>query len=413
MESFIKLYSSEDFVEQILSGLPPKSLMRFKCRQVPLTDKDNNPKDDDDEKEAENDNDDVEILLSSLNICSGNDDDCLLSTVVEDVNIPLPAHLKLQHSSELTIAGHCDGIICLKLFIGNVILCNPAMQEFKLIPKSSLVLPEDVELWPGYLEYGLRYYTDYLGFGYDPKSEDYKIIRMVNYDKEYYWSRAEVYTMKSNSWREIEILYDYERMHHIDSWPSFLPIYFNGICYWRVISDDLILSFDMGSELFHEIPMPDLADGCKNRAQLAVWKEFIALFNFHDEIGVAHQSYDMWVMMDDLGEGGKGSWTKYLTIGPLEGVQSPVIFWKSDQLLMVTNDGQIVVHNIGTKKLKHLPIHLIRSLYSYHDQALVYVNSIASINGGNVLEDINISAFYGSGKFYSNREVDISGFYSM
>uniref|UniRef100_UPI0005CB5632 F-box/kelch-repeat protein At3g06240-like n=1 Tax=Fragaria vesca subsp. vesca TaxID=101020 RepID=UPI0005CB5632 len=382
-------------------------------RQVPLTDKDNNPKDDDDEKEAENDNDDVEILLSSLNICSGNDDDCLLSTVVEDVNIPLPAHLKLQHSSELTIAGHCDGIICLKLFIGNVILCNPAMQEFKLIPKSSLVLPEDVELWPGYLEYGLRYYTDYLGFGYDPKSEDYKIIRMVNYDKEYYWSRAEVYTMKSNSWREIEILYDYERMHHIDSWPSFLPIYFNGICYWRVISDDLILSFDMGSELFHEIPMPDLADGCKNRAQLAVWKEFIALFNFHDEIGVAHQSYDMWVMMDDLGEGGKGSWTKYLTIGPLEGVQSPVIFWKSDQLLMVTNDGQIVVHNIGTKKLKHLPIHLIRSLYSYHDQALVYVNSIASINGGNVLEDINISAFYGSGKFYSNREVDISGFYSM
>ncbi|PRQ42296.1 putative F-box domain-containing protein [Rosa chinensis] len=440
MANFSKLYSSEDLVEQILSGLPPKSLMRFKCvcdlwcnlikspsfvakhlsgsmrassmpvlfkRPVPR-DKENNIMD---EKGVENDDDDVGTLLWSLNLCNEDDNDYLLSTVLEELNVPLPAPLKLKHSSDLTIAGHCDGIICLKLFTGNVILCNPAMKEFKLLPKSFLLLCNDDfdDLWS--LSYELRYYTEQLGFGYDPEGKDYKVLRFVIYDESCYWFKAEVYTMDSNSWREIKT--EYNNIIQFVNWSSDQPIYFNGICYWQVSGSrgEFILSFDMGNELFHEILNPDLPDKC-GVVRLAVWKEFISLFTYQEEI-VVPPSYDMWVMMDDLGDG-KGSWTKYFTIGPVEGDKWPLLFWKGDQLLMESNDGQIVLYNIGTQILKYLPIHFIRDLY--YSQELVYVNSIVSINGGNVLEDIHISAFYGNGKFYSINKgdvIDISAFYGI
>ncbi|KAL6142564.1 hypothetical protein ACLB2K_060843 [Fragaria x ananassa] len=171
------LIKSPSFVaKHISTSTRASSLPILFKRQVPLTDKNNNPKNDDEKKESENDDDNVEILLSSLNICTEDDDDYLLSTL----NVPLPAPLKVKCSWDLRIAGHCDGIICLKLFIGNVILCNPAMKEFKLLPKSFLLLPEeDFDLWS--LDYELDCYTEYLGFGYDPLGKDYKVVRFVIY----------------------------------------------------------------------------------------------------------------------------------------------------------------------------------------------------------------------------------------
>ncbi|XP_050384301.1 F-box/kelch-repeat protein At3g06240-like [Argentina anserina] len=436
MENFNKLYSSEDFVEQVLLELPSKSLMRFQCvcnlwcsliktpsfvakhlsnsmrassipilfkRQV-LKDKDNKIKDENELDIVDN----VETLLSSIHLCNEEYGDFHLTTLVEDLKVPLPAPLKLKHSSDLTIAGHCDGIICAKLFIGNVILGNPAMKEFKLVPKSFLLLPkDDFDLWS--LDYELDCYSEYLGFGYDPKGNDYKIVRFVMYSESSYWFGAEVYTMRSNAWRKIETEYEYDpcRTSHVD-WCANMPIYFNGICYWHANGyhmecSEFILSFDMGNELFHMILIPDLADGCKV-VTLAKWKEFISLLTYQEQIGVP-QSYEMWVIDN-------GSWTKYLTIGPVEGDRIPLLFWNSDKLLMVTdNDGHIVSYNTSTKILKYLPINFMIDVYN--SQALVYVDSIVSINGGNILEDIHISAFYGSGKFYCKHgdAVDISAFY--
>ncbi|XP_004304893.1 PREDICTED: putative F-box protein At4g10190-like [Fragaria vesca subsp. vesca] len=364
-----------------------------------LKDKDDNIMD---EKESVHD-DNVKTLLSSLNFSNKDDDDYLLTTVIEDLNVPLPAPLKLKHPSDLTIAGHCDGIICLKLFIGNIILCNPAMKEFKLLPKSFLLLPEDdINRWS--LNYELSYYDEYLGFGYDPKCKDYKIVRFVIYEESCYWFKAEVYTMNSNSWREIKT--DYNEMTSFVSKSSDLPIYLKGNCYWHVCGyhiswGDFILSFDMGNELFREISISDLPDGCRLET-LTVWKEFITILTYQEEIVVSH-SFDMWVLMYD-GDG-KGSWIKHLTIRPVEGDTCPLLFWKGDQLLLINNnDAHIVLYNIGTQMLKYLPIQCMGNIINI--QAVGYVNSIVSINGGNLLEDTCISAFYGSGKFCSSYRED-------
>ncbi|XP_050384297.1 F-box/kelch-repeat protein At3g06240-like [Argentina anserina] len=352
----------------------------------------------------------VETILSSLDLSNENDEDHLISFVVEDLDPPLPAPLKLNHSSDLIIAGHCDGIICLKLFTGNAILWNPAMKESKLLPKSLLLLPnDDDEL----LNYELGSYTDNLGFGYDPKGKDYKVVRFVTYNEEYYWFRAEVYSMDSNSWREINTPYDEMTTRAVFQSTNDLSVYFNGICYWQVLGripdvEVFLLSFDMGNELFNEIPFPELPDGCRVTT-LAIWKEFIVLFTYQEGIGIP-QCYDMWVMMDDPGDG-KGPWTKHLTIGPVECDGCPLLFHNNCNLFMINNnDGHIVSYNIGTTILKYLPIQFIG--YIFYNQALVYRNTIVSIKGGNVLDDIHISAFYGNGMFQSGYrgKVDISTF---
>lgn len=50
-----------------------------------------------------------------------------------------------NHPSNIQISGHfCDGIICLYDLLREdcVVLCNPAIKEFKLLPKSGLLLPQ-------------------------------------------------------------------------------------------------------------------------------------------------------------------------------------------------------------------------------------------------------------------------------
>ncbi|KAM7528819.1 hypothetical protein LguiB_032229 [Lonicera macranthoides] len=45
------------------------------------------------------------------------------------------------------------------------------------------------------------------GFGYDDAKDDYKVVRMVQfygYDEESFWSKVNVYSLKSDSWRRNE-----------------------------------------------------------------------------------------------------------------------------------------------------------------------------------------------------------------
>ncbi|XP_061993541.1 F-box/kelch-repeat protein At3g06240-like [Rosa rugosa] len=420
MANCSKLHVPDEIVEEILSRLPPKSLMRFKCvctlwcnlikshsfvakhlsnslrasSSVSILFKHTVEK----MVDHEISNEEGSILLSLLNRCNDDVDD-LFSIVVENLNVPPPLN-QIGFSSYLGIAGHCDGIICLKLFYGNVVLCNPAIKEFKLLPKSVLILPNRDSL---YLAFELENYTELLGFGYDPKGKDYKVVRLLVYSLFSYWFKTEVYTMGSNSWREIKTKYtnDY---HFKDCWDK-QQLFYEGKYYWQVCGFDrghnlvhkFILSFDMGDELFYEISLPwqDTETYGGTQGRLAVWKGSIALVSFEHEI-VGPQSFDIWVMMNNSC-GVKSPWTKYLTIGPMEGIDIPVVyplvFWKNDELVMVAVDGRVVSYNLGTQTFKYLPIHFVEDFPD--TQAVVYMSSIVSVEGGDKLEGIDNTAFYG------------------
>lgn len=390
----------EEMVVQILSRLPPKSLMRFRCVHKSWYNFINDPNfvDVHLSKSIDNrfssktstcvlfkrcvlNNEANHILLSLVDLSNDNDDVQIQSNSIRDLNlnnVP-PLSVGLRHDC-LDIAGHCHGIICLTDFSENVFLCNPALKQLKLLPKSCLRLPQP----PPKTLNRLQSTGVAVGFGYDSRARVYKVVRIVMHF-EGFWilffpHMAEVYTMSSNSWREIKT-----DIPSTVVWSSSSSqIYFKGVYYWFALELDketldenkkVMLSFDMDDELFFHTPVPDsLQDSEENYGSLGVWNESIALFSYHVESGVS-KFIDIWVMDGFCGT--KGCWTKHLTIEPIAGIGMPLTFWNSDELLLVATDGYVVSHNFDTKVLRNLPIH---GVLFEHFQAVLYTSSLISVN---------------------------------
>ena len=296
------------------------------------------------------------LVTLSRGGCGGNEDvdDDQLPCTTEILDLPsIPGTGK----EELRSGDLCNGVLWFRGTTGAV-LYNPANREFKILPRR----------FPDYLVSGE-------GFGYDSKANDYKFVRIrVSVStKEHF---AEVYTIGSDSWREIKI----------DPKPPLLAflhqskgLHYKGICYWLGTSGDrlTIVCFDMSSEEFYTIPLSDNIQkhgGYLNK--LAVWNKSVVLLRKHD-----HFVVDMWVMDDSLGESkGPLTWTKHMTVGPLPDIGLPVAFWKSDEFLSFTYCGRLVSYNIGTKRMKYLPIDRTDGGLALAD---FYVESLVSLKGRN------------------------------
>ncbi|MBA0842037.1 hypothetical protein Goarm_001886 [Gossypium armourianum] len=277
----------------------------------------------------------------------------------------------------LQLLGHCDGIICLSNYRDYILLCNPATRESMVLPESCLPCYPWIR--------NLISQTTGLGFGYDAKSHCFKVVRIVSYWEELrgsnvpHFSRAEVYSMGTDSWKEINVTVP----AHVRYSPCF-ETYFNGAFHWYAMDDngnEVILSFNMqGNEEFQVIPMPSFISMhdhsiCRS---LLVWNDCIALV-IYPERGI-EKSFEIFVMKE---YGVKESWTNVLTIGPLTRVERPLVFRKNDEILMEGSHGQMMSYNLRNKEVKDLPIYGVPKSFS----TLVYVNSLVSVKGGNQMLD--------------------------
>nr|ADE43186.1 SFBB9alpha protein [Pyrus x bretschneideri] len=364
----------DDQVVEILSRLPPKSLMRFKCIRKSWCTIINSSS-----FVAKHLSNSIGNKLSSstgilLNRCqvhvfsdrswkqdvfwsminlSIDSDKNNLHYDVEDLNIPFP----MEDQDNVELHGYCNGIVC--VIVGkNVLLCNPATGEFRQLPDSSLLLP----LPKG--RFGLETVFKGLGFGYDCKAKEYKVVRIIeNCDCEYsegeesYYERillphtAEVYTMTANSWKEIKI--DVSS----DTDPYCIPyscsVHLKGFCYWFACDNgEYIFSFDLGDEIFHIIELP-------SRREFGF--KFYGIFLYNESITSYCSRYEedcklfeIWVM-DDY-DGVKSSWTKLLTVGPFKDIDYPLTLGKCDEVLMLGSYGRAAFCNSSTGNLKYLHI---------------------------------------------------------
>lgn len=160
--------------------------------------------------------------------------------------------------------GTCNGLLC---FTSSgeeelTMVCNPITREHVTLPKPTIT--------PSPESYGRS-----LAFGFDPLENKYKVVRVSYKSSEVLagpgprWTaaiamaelmradtrsnerpsvRAEVYTMGTDSWREVQ------GSNHR---PCGKSVYANGVIYWLIYhlnSDDKILSFDLGSAQFKLTP---------------------------------------------------------------------------------------------------------------------------------------------------------------
>ena len=128
------------------------------------------------------------ITLPLLNIFNDDDNNDHFFSVTEALNLPFTWNYNHQWQNIY----HCNGILFLVKTDGTMILCNPVLQESRILPKSKNAI--DGQSLIG------------TSFGYDSRANDYKVVAI--------WfpfvglAKVEVYTLGYDSWREINFSKD-------------------------------------------------------------------------------------------------------------------------------------------------------------------------------------------------------------
>ncbi|KAK8469074.1 hypothetical protein PHAVU_006G204575 [Phaseolus vulgaris] len=198
-----------------------------------------------------------------------------------------------------------------------------------------------------------------VGFGFSSLTDDYKIVRisMCVIFKQPKVDRAEVYSLTSGSWREINAV----KLHNLGLVSRSVAI--TGTIFWlasRTFSSthyEFVVSFDIGRELFTLMigpQMPSSPSPTFNNYELVVCNDELAMFCNCIARNFVSCSFDLWVLKDfncdyddDRRDGGGESWVKMYSVGPFSGLVYPLSLWKDEivcrERLKVENGGDSVI----------------------------------------------------------------------
>ncbi|XP_031738689.1 F-box protein CPR1-like isoform X2 [Cucumis sativus] len=308
-----------DVVIQILSKLPPQSLLRFKSVCKSWYHLINHPKfvtkhllDSFPHKHVlikralTNHSGKQELVFSILKFSLNG------SVSIMDINLTFQ-----EIDPLLELCGHSHGLVCLS-DCDDAFLVNPMTRQFHKLPPSIL------------------------------------IFRGCHHDDPDYYAAAAV-TIGFGA-----------------SCKSTFDMYHEGIFYWwgegepRISETDHIITFDMSEEIFGKVSLPESFDNKKHKIVLRVLNKSIVLFvypyksnetnigTYETIIGTDETNIDIWEMEKD--EFGVVSWSKLLTIDPPFGVEHPLLFVSCEELLMESSEGHVIMYNTATQLFKKLPI---------------------------------------------------------
>ncbi|XP_075657446.1 F-box/kelch-repeat protein At3g06240-like [Castanea sativa] len=285
------------------------------------------------------------------------------------------SYLGTDKADKFDIVGSSNGLVCLCVHDSlNIILWNPATKETKVVPQSQISYPE-----------GKAFPQD-LGFGFDTKSNDFKVVMILeNYDhyERKRFSVAEVYCLSTNSWRKVHacvpgyiLTYNIPRRTYTKGMLSWWAHHSGGKCI------QCILSFDMSNESFLATTLPDnRAIGYRHYSQrrFFVFNKLVSLVIFIEDSELSESFFHIWSLLEF---GVRESWTKLFTIGPLMGIAKPLGFFKNDSMFLENNEGQLLLCNLSTQEMTNLQIGGVRKSL----QIITYIESLIFVKGENDLE---------------------------
>ncbi|CAA2970162.1 F-box kelch-repeat At3g23880-like [Olea europaea subsp. europaea] len=203
-----------DITMDILSRLPVKSLMRFKCVSksfYSLISQDSDFKRKHLDQSAKHNSTTTRAILDlehaperhfSCSLSSLSSDELVRQVMVELDNPVKGAKRKVYNS--------CDGLLCIKDTAGNVCIWNPSTRELKRLP--------DCLSANSRIGYGL---------GYDSSSGDYKVLSIYRSSRGHGGNELQLCSLKrDSSWRKIQG-FPCVKLGFGDRY-----IFFNGAFYW-------------------------------------------------------------------------------------------------------------------------------------------------------------------------------------
>ncbi|XP_043698614.1 F-box/kelch-repeat protein At3g06240-like [Telopea speciosissima] len=360
-----------EIIREILSRLPVKSLLRFRCVS----------------KDWRSLISDPFFISQHLRRSSEkNPSVCLtdgpLFTITFDgsstatrVDIPFKGLV-----DEVEIVGSCNGLLCLfpseRLsdwfgLISPIYLWNPAIREYKRLPDAPVGAPRMIGVT-----------NTVLGFGYDHINNEYKVVRIVYFsesgmDNLIFKSDVTVYSLGTGKWKKLgNVPFD------IRNTDTSSRAVVNGSIHWMATREinsemsNLIVSFDVRNEVFREIQLPNCVEAKPNGCVRALGG-FLSLIEC-----IPGGNVEIWVMKD---YGVNGSWTKQFTIELLYGYgfeDSREVFPKeilrSGEILIEKNNKNLVLYNPESKGERELEINGLPDAF----ESFLFMESLVPLSDG-------------------------------
>lgn len=141
-----------------------------------------------------------------------------------------------------SIVGSVNGVICLSDdleygYMDDIFLWNPSIRKFVSLPKYNVTFHSHGP------------FSHSLGFGFDPVTNDFKVVRVVHPGCDRIPPLVELYTHKTGCWRYIS-----ERALPMMVTERCRQAYVNGAANWMAFHRgpfrNTILSFNMSEEVF-------------------------------------------------------------------------------------------------------------------------------------------------------------------
>ncbi|XP_076951608.1 F-box/kelch-repeat protein At3g23880-like [Bidens hawaiensis] len=151
----------------------------------------------------------------------------------------------------IVIVGSCNGLVCFSPRDVELVVTNPLTREQKKLPTppyrpnmDGIGMIRELVCW---------------GFGYDSCADDYKVIAGFRNKYDINWTTFFVLTLKSNTWKVIGKI----RYGMIIEEEEDCGILCGGALHWFLSDGNkkkVIISFNLSTGEFKEIPQPDTAD---------------------------------------------------------------------------------------------------------------------------------------------------------
>ncbi|KAK6254633.1 hypothetical protein SCA6_015938 [Theobroma cacao] len=295
---------SQDIIEEILSRLPVKSLLRFKCVSKSWKSLISSPS----------------FARMQLERASGTS--VVITSTPSRLNlvdyetsfceVPLDFPPKRQ-DRRVRIMGSCHGLVAVALEKDKVFLWNPSTGDYKKLPD------------PCFPSSGL---LCFYGFGYDSSTDDYKLLLGAQtsawHPISYTFCKevtVSIFSLRNNSWRMIQFP---SANSSIFPFLNLSGSLVNGALHWlkgKNVTVE-IQAFDLKTERFSIVPIPDKPQTSFHYLNIGVLGGRLCLtfynHNFCLNEPPSHHPLEIWVMKD---YGVKESWSKFLTVG-----EKPIIW---------------------------------------------------------------------------------------
>lgn len=353
-----------DAMVEILSSLSVKNLLRFKCVCKSWYSLIENPS----FVSKHLKNVSTRLIVVYMDEDDGTDEyyhPTDLSCMFPDETLADLSVQDLDHQQPATgvLGGPYDGIYCIFGLRDRITLWNVATRDSRTLPNYGPTCPPNTKV-----------YKTSVGFGLDPKHNDYKLIMIYTFWDErttelHEFSLCTIYNLRINSWRDLVC---FKTIHYCIP-HSHGCTYLDGLCHWLWELEDskhkIIISFDMANEVFQEVQCPDIAS--------SAYMETLDLY--HDSLSLlflntTNNHYEIWVLKERI-------WSKHLSV-TLLGVEEPLGVWKNGGFFVQSDSRprRLLLYDPNTQEMRDLGLRSFWfSVYNFKE-SLIPVKGVDSFS---------------------------------